>query len=192
MGEINPHLRNVPNCQHKLWDQLFIMSDFKLDIDSPFPKPTRDTFSTHPDKLEYPPVLTKYRYYGHYIRNLIEAACEMEEGDKRDALVIAIAKHMKKAYMAWNRDEVEDDVIAAHLDELSEGRIDFSKVKVHLPGGELGTPNPAGYSHAEKTLRSSEQPAGPHEQTRTSEKPGTTPKKPEREIAFYGKDTYAV
>ena len=144
MGEINPHLRNVPDFQHKLWDQLFIMSDFKLDIDSPFPKPTRDTFSTHPDKLEYPPVLTKYRYYGHYIRNLIEAACEMEEGDKRDALVIAIAKHMKKAYMAWNRDEVEDDVIAAHLDELSEGRIDFSKVKVHLPGGELGTPNPQG------------------------------------------------
>ena len=74
MGEINPHLRNVPDFQHKLWDQLFIMSDFRLDIDSPFPIPTRETFAAPPDRLDYPPVLDKYRYYGHYIRSLSEGA----------------------------------------------------------------------------------------------------------------------
>ena len=144
MGEINPHLRNVPDFQHKLWDQLFIMSDFKIDIDSPFPIPTAETFTAPPDRLEYPRALDKYRYYGHYIRALIREACEMEEGDKRDALIIAVAKHMKKSYLAWNKDSVEDGVIIAHLEELSDGQIDFEKVKAHLPNGELGTPNPQG------------------------------------------------
>lgn len=144
MGEINPHLRNVPDFQHKLWDQLFIMSDFAIDIDSPFPTPTRDTFLAPPDKLEYPKVLDKYRYYGHYIRGLIDVACEMEDEDRKEALLIAIAKHMKKSYIAWNKDSVEDYVIFGHMEELSAGRVDVEKLKIHLPDGELGTLNPQG------------------------------------------------
>ncbi|MDD4819996.1 MAG: DUF4290 domain-containing protein [Flavobacteriales bacterium] len=144
MGEINPHLRNVPDFQHKLWDQLFIMSDFKIDIDSPFPTPTPETFSTPPDRLEYPSVLNKYRYYGHYIRSMIDIACSWESGEKQDALVIAIAKHMKKAYLEWNKDLIEDEVIGQHLEELSGGKINFSHIKSLLPNGELGTPNAQG------------------------------------------------
>lgn len=144
MGEINPHLRNVPDFQHKLWDQLFIMSDFRLDIDTPFPTPTPDTFAVPPDRLEYPKVLDRYRYYGHYLRDLIHVACAMEPGDRRDALAIAIAKHMKKSYLAWNKDSVEDRVIFEHLSELSQGRIDIERLKSHLPEGEIGNLNPQG------------------------------------------------
>ena len=144
MGEINPHLRNVPDFQHKLWDQLFIMSDFRLDIDSPFPIPTPDTFAVPPDRLDYPSVLDRYRYYGHYIRELIRVACEMEPGERRDALAIAIAKHMKKSYLAWNKDSVEDRVIFEHLAELSQGRIDTERLRSYLPGGEIGQLNPQG------------------------------------------------
>ena len=144
MGEINPHLRNVPDFQHKLWDQIFIMSDFKIDIDSPFPTPTRETLSAPPERLQYPSVLNKYRYYGHYIRSMIDIACSWEEGEKRDALIIAIAKHMKKAYLEWNKDLIEDEVIGQHLEELSNGKINFSYIKSLLPKGELGMPNAQG------------------------------------------------
>ena len=48
MGNLNPHLRDVPDFQHKLWDQLFIISDFKLDVDSPYEKPSREELQEHP------------------------------------------------------------------------------------------------------------------------------------------------
>ena len=153
MGEINPHLRNVPDFQHKLWDQLFIMSDFRLDIDSPFPIPTRETFAAPPDRLDYPPVLDKYRYYGHYIRSLIEVACAMEPGDRREALLIAIAKHMKKSYLAWNKDSVEDGVIFAHLEELSGGRVDIGCSVAPARRGNRHALNPQGIGHGKTPPR---------------------------------------
>ena len=72
MGSLNPHLRDVPDFQHKLWDQLFIMSDFKLDADSPYPIPTRDAINLKPDHLDYPQKFPKYRYYGNNIKYMID------------------------------------------------------------------------------------------------------------------------
>ncbi|MCT8340435.1 DUF4290 domain-containing protein [Luteirhabdus pelagi] len=125
MGNLNPHLRDVPDFQHKLWDQLIIMSDFKLDVDAPFPKPSREELSERPDPLQYPQNYPKYRFYGNNIKRMIDVANSWEEGDKKEGLILTIANHMKKCYLNWNRDTVEDKVIFDHLFELSDGKINL-------------------------------------------------------------------
>lgn len=126
MGNLQPHLRDVPDFQHKLWDQLFIISDFKLDVDSPYPIPSKEMFEQRPDPLEYPQNFPKYRFYGNNIKRMIDVAVSWEKGDMRDGLEYVIANHMKKCYLNWNKDTVEDEVIFAHLLELSNGQIDLA------------------------------------------------------------------
>lgn len=128
MGNLNPHLRDVPDFQHMLWDQLFIISDFKLNVESPFPIPTREELYERPEGLEYPQNFPKYRFYGNNIKRMIDVAVKWEKGDKRDGLVYTIANHMKKCFLNWNKDTVDDDVIFDHLFELSNGEINM-KVK---------------------------------------------------------------
>ncbi|MGM8361202.1 DUF4290 domain-containing protein [Flavobacterium sp. ARAG 55.4] len=125
MGTLNPHLRDVPDFQHKLWDQLFIMSDFKLDVDSPYPIPSREVLQLKPDVLKYPQNFPKYRYYGNNIKYMIDVANKWEEGEMKSALVKVIANHMKKSYLSWNKDTVKDDVIFEHLYELSGGKLNL-------------------------------------------------------------------
>ena len=125
MGNMQPHLRDVPDFQHKLWDQLFIMSDFKLDVDSPFEKPSKEILSLKPDPLAYPQNYPKYRFYGNNIKIMIEAASLWDDSDMKGALVFTIANHMKKSFLSWNKDTVEDSVIFDHLFELSNGKIDI-------------------------------------------------------------------
>jgi Domain of unknown function (DUF4290) len=125
MGSLNPHLRDVPDFQHKLWDQIFIMSDFKLDVDSAYPVPTREVLQLKPDVLKYPQNFPKYRFYGNTIKYMIDVANKWEEGDIKNALVKVIANHMKKSYLSWNKDTVKDDVIFEHLYELSDGKINM-------------------------------------------------------------------
>ncbi|SHK12950.1 DUF4290 domain-containing protein [Maribacter aquivivus] len=126
MGNIQPHLRDVPDFQHKLWDQLFIMSDFKLDVDSPFPITSKEILRQRPEALEYPQNFPKYRFYGNNIKRMVDVAVEWEKGDKRSGLEYAIANHMKKCYLNWNKDVVDDSAIFKHLYELSDGRIDLA------------------------------------------------------------------
>ncbi len=125
MGSLNPHLRDVPDFQHKLWDQLFIMSDFKLDADSPYPIPTREAINLKPDHLDYPQKFPKYRYYGNNIKYMIDVADSWDEGEMKSALIKVIANHMKKSYLSWNKDTVTDAVIFEHLYELSKGTINL-------------------------------------------------------------------
>ena len=125
MGNMQPHLRDVPDFQHKLWDQLFIMSDFKLDADSPFEKPSKENLSLVPEPLAYPQNYPKYRFYGNNIKTMIDAAAKWEEGEMKNALVFTIANHMKKSFLCWNKDTVEDVVIYDHLFELSGGKFDI-------------------------------------------------------------------
>lgn len=125
MGSLNPHLRDVPDFQHKLWDQIFIMSDFKLDVDSPYPIPTREVINLKPDRLDYPQKNPKYRFYGNNIKYMIDVANSWDEGEMKNALVKVIANHMKKSYLSWNKDTVTDVVIFEHLYELSEGTLNL-------------------------------------------------------------------
>lgn len=132
MGSLNPHLRDVLDFQHKLWDQLFIMSDFKLEVDSPYPIPSKDILTQKPDRLNYPQNFPKYRFYGNNIKYMIDVANSWEESDLKNALVLVIANHMKKSYLSWNKDTVSDEIIFQHLFELSDGTIDLLKTKEEL------------------------------------------------------------
>jgi len=125
MGNMQPHLRDVPDFQHKLWDQLFIMADFDIDVDSPYEKPSREELYAAPEVLKYPQNFPKYRFYGNNIKTMIDVANTWDEGEMKEALVYTIANHMKKCFLNWNKDTVEDAVIFNHLFELSEGKIDL-------------------------------------------------------------------
>ncbi|MEO0058675.1 MAG: hypothetical protein RLZZ312_322 [Bacteroidota bacterium] len=126
MGAMNPHLRDVPDFQHKLWDQLFIMSGFRLIVESPYPIPSREVLQLKPERLEYPQNFPKYRYYGNNIKYMINVANSWEPSDLKDGLIKVIANHMKKSYLSWNKDTVKDDVIFEHLLEMSDGKINLT------------------------------------------------------------------
>ncbi|ALU74839.1 methionyl-tRNA formyltransferase [Tenacibaculum dicentrarchi] len=125
MGNLQPHLRDVPDFKHKLWDQLHIIADFKLDAESPYEIPSKEELTEKPEKMAYPKSASKYRYYGNNIQTMINMALTWEEGEKREALVFTIANHMKKCYLNWNKDTVDDAIIFKHLYNLSEKNIDL-------------------------------------------------------------------
>ena len=137
MGNLNPHLRDVADFQHKLWDQLFIISDFKLDAESPYEKPSVEALRESPASLEYPQNYPKYRFYGNNLKRMIDIAIGWEDGDKKDGLVLTIANHMKKCFLNWNKDTVEDDVIFAHLFELSDGKLNLKDSKETLRNSSI-------------------------------------------------------
>src|SRR5699024_33569 len=126
MGNLSPHLRDVPDFQQKLWDQLYMMSNYKLEVDAPFPKPTEEEIEAKPEPLAYPVNNPKYRFYGNNIKRMIDAVSEWEDGPKKEGLILTIANHMKKCYLNWNKDSVEDKVIFDHLYDLSDGKINLN------------------------------------------------------------------
>jgi len=134
MGNLQPHLRDVADFQHKLWDQLFIISDFRLDVDSPYPKLLKEELLQAPEPLAYPQNHPKYRFYGNNITRMINVANSWENGELKTALIMTIANHMKKCFLNWNKDTVEDEVIFEHLYELSGG-------KINLKGGDTDLSN---------------------------------------------------
>jgi len=121
IGNLNPHLRDVPDFKHKLWDHLFIMSDFKLDVDSPYPIPNAETFEEKPNKVRYPKKSRTFRHYGNVVKEMVKVALAMEEGPMKEGLIISIANQMKKAYLTWNKDTVDDAVILKELNILANG-----------------------------------------------------------------------
>jgi len=132
MGNLQPHLRDVADFQHKLWDQLFIMSNFELDVDSPFDKPIKEELQARPEPLGYPQNHPKYRFYGNNIKTMIDVAITWEDNELKEALILNIANHMKKCFLNWNKDTVEDDVIFNHLYELSNKKIDLKSSPIEL------------------------------------------------------------
>lgn len=137
MGGMFPHLRDVPDFKHKLWDHLAIMSDFKLDIKYPYEVIRKDNLITKPDVIPYPSTKIRYRHYGRTLEVLIKKACEFPEGDEKRNLVALICNHMKKDYMAWNKDTVEDRKIAEDLAEYSKGELQMTDDVIRLMADRL-------------------------------------------------------
>lgn len=123
MGQLNPHLRDVTDFKHKLWDHIFIISDFKLDVDSPYPKPTAETFKTKPERVLYPSNNIRFKHYGKTVERIIAKAKEYADGEEKTVLIEQIANLMKRSYLNWNRDSVNDEVILKQLEELSNGEL---------------------------------------------------------------------
>ncbi len=123
MAQLNPSIREQGDYRQKLWDHLHIISGFRLDVDSPYPVPSPETLENRPERLGYRTNGIRYRHYGKHIENLIHNIAALEEGPKKDELVKMIANQLKKAYLTWNRESVTDEVIAAHLSDLSNGTL---------------------------------------------------------------------
>ncbi|MDN5627274.1 protein of unknown function [Epilithonimonas bovis DSM 19482] len=126
MGQRNTHLRDEENYKHKLWDHLFILADYDLDVDTPYPIVTLEELASKPRKMDYPSFDNDYKFYGKSILQLIELAIKLEDGDEKDALIQVIANNMKKSYNVYNKEHVTDDVIFRHLKELSQNRLDLT------------------------------------------------------------------
>jgi len=123
MGQVNPSQKDAGDFKHKLWDHLFVMSDFKLDVDSPYPMPTPEVLKLKSKPLEYPNKKILFRHYGKNIEIIIKQAMTLEDCPERENLVKNIANNLKKSYLTWNRDTVSDEVIAEHLEMMSEGKL---------------------------------------------------------------------
>lgn len=123
MYNVNPDAKNIVDYKHKLWDHLFIISDFKLDVDSPYPMPTIQETTAPPQSLTYKNSDIKFGPYGKVLENMIEKVIEMEDSDEKKVLIALIAQQLKKSYLQWNRDSVEDELILKHFEELSKGQL---------------------------------------------------------------------
>ena len=127
MAQMNPRTRESGDYKHKLWDHMFIISNFKLDVDSPYPKLTKNVLHSKPNKISYQDNHIRFRHYGKNIEKIITKAIEYEDGPEKDALVKTIANHLKKSYLNWNRDSVNDELIIDHLASLSKDNLKLNK-----------------------------------------------------------------
>lgn len=123
MGFLNPHLRDVADFKHKLWDHLHIISNYQIDVDSPYPKPMPETKEFKPEHIGYPQQRIKYKHYGRTVEKLIANAIAEENPERKASMVQGIANFMKMAYVQWNKDNVADEVILKNLSELSGGAL---------------------------------------------------------------------
>ena len=126
MGNLNPHLRDVDDFRHKLWTHLFVMSDFKLDVDSPYEIPKQEVLNEKPEQMEYPKGHIKYGHYGKYTEKLLKSAKEIDDPEAKDSFKMAMANFMKKQYLVHNNGAVENHVIAENLNELSNGDLSIT------------------------------------------------------------------
>ena len=129
MGQRNPHLRDEENYKHKLWDHLYILADYDLDVDAPYPFPTREELDQKPNRMDYPSFENEYKFYGKSILQLIDRAIELEEGEEKEVLIQVIANNMKKSYNVYNKEHVQDEVIFRHLKELSQDKLDLTGIE---------------------------------------------------------------
>jgi len=127
MGFLNPHLRDVADFKHKLWDHLHIISGYKIDVDSPYPKPLPEAARFKPEHIGYPQQRITYKHYGKTVEKLIAKTIEEENPERKAAMVQGIANFMKMAYVQWNKDNVADEVILKNLRELSGGNLELEE-----------------------------------------------------------------
>ena len=123
MGQMNPHLRDIKEFTHKLWDHLYIMSEFKIDAESPYPIPEIEKLQEKPKKMPYPKNKIKFPFYGAALENMIQFTVAMDEGRQKEIMTGMVANHMKKSYLLFNKHSVSNDTIKLHLDQLSDNKL---------------------------------------------------------------------
>ncbi len=126
MGFLNPQLKNVEDFRHKLWDHLFLISDFKLEVESPYPIPTKETYRAKPQPLPYPKRSSRYSHLGKNLEDVITKALAETDPEKRQGFANAIAYYMKLAYNNWHKEVVHDDAIQSELSGITDGQLEFT------------------------------------------------------------------
>jgi len=126
MGFLNPHLKNVEDFRHMLWDHLFFISDFKLDVDSPYPIPQKETYKAKSEPMGYPKRYPKYSHLGKNLELIIDKALNEENPEKKAGFANSIAYYMKLSYSNWHKELVHDDAIRSELNNITKGELEFS------------------------------------------------------------------
>jgi hypothetical protein len=153
MGFLNPHLKNVEDFRHKLWDHLFYISDFKLDVESPYPIPQKETYKARPQSIPYPKRYPRYAHLGKNLELVINKALKEENPEKRQGFANAIAYYMKLAYNNWHKDVVHDDAIQSELTNITEGQLEFTNtpyVKAYRPSQDRENRDRGGYGRQQR------------------------------------------
>jgi hypothetical protein len=127
MGNLNPHLRDVGDFKHKLWDHLALIASFELDIDSPYPVPEKEKFDERPNEIPYSQGNIRFLHYGKIVELLIDEVIKKEDGEEKEYLTSLIVNQMKKSYITWNRSQVADEVIIGDLKLLSGGKLKITE-----------------------------------------------------------------
>lgn len=131
MGNINPTLRDTADFTHKLWDHLFIMSDFQLDVDSPYPIPSKDMFYPKPDKLAYPDKKINHKHYGKNLENMLYAIKDIKDEEAKTMLAGQIAKYMRAKSFEYNQEHPNNEVIMRDIRKMSDNMIEIDEVTLN-------------------------------------------------------------
>ena len=137
MAQMNPQVKESNDYMHKLWDHLHIIANYELDIDGPYPKPTPEMQKKKPDHVGYQKNNIRYGHYGQYIYDVVKKVKEMEDGPKKQAILINIANQMKRDYLNWNRDTVNDLLILDDLYKISGEEITLPMETKLIPTNEI-------------------------------------------------------
>ncbi|MDG2138793.1 MAG: DUF4290 domain-containing protein [Flavobacteriales bacterium] len=153
MGQMNPHLRDIKEFTHKLWDHLYIMSEFKIDAESPYPIPEIEKLQEKPKKMPYPNNKIKFPFYGAALENMIRFTVAMDEGRQKEIMTGMVANHMKKSYLLFNKHSVNNDTIKLHLDQLSNNKLKIPADFEFIRSESVVTRNPKVYKKKFKKRR---------------------------------------
>ena len=137
MANMNPHIKATNDYEHRLWDHLYIISDFKLDVDGPFSPPEKKNVNKRPERLPYSEDHIRFKHYGLNLEKIIKKAMQLDEGPEKMEMVRMIANYMKRSYLSWNRDSVSDELIVAQLEELSGGKLKLGENETLIATSEL-------------------------------------------------------
>ena len=132
MGNLNPQLKEIPDYKQKLWEKLFIISNFELDVESPYPIPTELERNTKPERLPYNKERSRFKQYGYNIQLMVEQAIAMPDGPDKMSYINLIANTMKLFLRSMDREAMPESVISAHMAELSEGKLQVNPEDIHL------------------------------------------------------------
>lgn len=137
MGQLNPHLRDVEDYTHKLWTHLFIMSNFEIDVDSPYEIPEPESLSERPKIMNYPRNKSKYGHFGHYAEKMIREASKIIDEEEKEYLTEVLANLLKKNYLVFHTQNVENSAIISHLKELSNGKLKLADISLLKPTNSI-------------------------------------------------------
>lgn len=137
MGQLNPHLRDVEDYTHKLWTHLFIMSNFEIDVDSPYEIPEPESLSERPKIMNYPHNKSKYGHFGHYAEKMIKEASKITDEEEKEYLTEVLANLLKKNYLVFHTQNVENSAIISHLKELSNGKLKLADISLLKPTNSI-------------------------------------------------------
>lgn len=131
MGNLNPTLRDTADFTHKLWDHLFIMAGFNLDVDSPYPTPSAAALVPKPEKLKYPDKKIKIKHYGKNTEKIICSLSGIEDEDAKKEAISNIARYMRTKSYEYNQEHPNNEVIIKDIKKLSDNTIKVDEIALN-------------------------------------------------------------